>query len=41
MSLFDELFGWQDMIGNYDERKVARDEVNDYIIDTVLVTDRS
>lgn len=40
MSLFDELFGWQDMIGNYDERKVARDEVNDYTIDTVLVTDR-
>lgn len=41
MSLFDELFGWQGMIGNYDERKVARDEVNDYTIDTVLVTDRS
>lgn len=41
MSLLNELFGWQDMVGNYNERKVARDEVNGFVIDTVLVTDRS
>jgi hypothetical protein len=33
-----DLFGFG-MLNNYEQRKVARDELEDTIIDTVLVTD--
>ena len=34
------LFGISTMSGNYEERAVARDEKEDFTLDTVLVTDR-
>ena len=33
------MFGFLDMIGTYEERKVANDVVNEVTIDTAMVTD--
>lgn len=41
MSLYNELFGWFDMVGNYEERVVKNDQTAKFTVDTVLVTDRS
>lgn len=35
-----EDFGWLDMVGTYEERKVANYRTNDFVLDTCLVTDR-
>lgn len=34
------MFDWLGMIGNYEQRKVANDETDLFVIDTALVTDR-
>lgn len=34
------MFIWLDMIGNYDERKVKRDDAEMFSLDTATVTDR-
>lgn len=35
------MFEFLGMIGTYDARKVKRDELKDFILDTAFVTDRS
>ena len=35
-----EMFGWLDMVGNHEQRKVANDKTEDFVLDTCLVTDR-
>ena len=39
--MFNELFGYMDMIGNYEERVVKNDKCADFTLDTARVTDRN
>lgn len=39
-SLFNELYGIATMAGNYEQRVVANDQGEDFIVDTARVTDR-